>query len=227
MAPAAIVCLLLGDAFVVTVYVLSVSLRWWKRGGVFWKTAELVDLNGHGILCPWYLSCQLFLIACLFALYALRKLGTSRRTAALLFLAAAVFTALSFEALANVVAWVAYKAPSRLPPHTLAENAFYIRDLLALAGSGVLVTTVTASYWLGTRGRAFLSLFVKYLAAGILFVSGTVLLCTHLPWSASSTDPSVVEVAVGTLARLLGVTGMLWITYDLTALDRRADEGRR
>jgi len=206
--PLPIALLLLADLAVVALYPLSLATLDWQRGGIPWKLTTLTDLTGEHPLLAWCLSAQLFLIALLLAVVACDRM--SRRPASwLLALPALLAALLSFEAVANVRGWLAFKV-GHLPGGLLSRNVFYARDLLAggalLASAVAIVTALRVPRWLA-RGHPVL----RKAAAGALLIA----LAATVPWSGDGAAARVLAVSARALGELLGVTVLVWATDDL------------
>jgi hypothetical protein len=204
--PLPIALLLLADVAVVALYPLSLATLDWQRGGILWKLATLTDLTGEHPLLAWCLSAQLFLIALLLAVLACDRM--SRRPASwLLPLPALLAALLSFEAVANVRGWLAFKV-GHLPAAPLSSNVFYARDLLAggllLASAAAVVAALRVPRWL-TRSHPVL----RKAAAGALLIA----LAVTVHWSGAGAR--VLAVSARALGELLGVTILVWATDDL------------
>jgi len=206
--PALVLLFFLADCALIVPYLIA-----WEMDGLYWKLGALVDLRGKANLVSWYASVQLFLIAVLLGVFAYYKLDRRNRASWLLLLLPFVFAAMSFEEIADIHDWLAYKRAMLFPLGCFARDMLYYRDL-TLIGVPLLVALLVT---LGLAVRPYLrdrpATTWKFLAGLVVFVAcGAELLSGTL---APGSTSRVLVLSLEKLGELTGMTLMLWATHDL------------
>ncbi len=206
--PALVLLFFIADCALVVPYLVA-----WKIGGLYWKLGALVDLGGKANLVSWYSSMQLFLIAALLGVFAYYKLERRNKASWLLPVLPIVFAAMSFEEIADIHDWLAYKSAVLFPVGFFARDMLYYRDL-ALIGGPALAALLAAlgvclrQYLRGTTGIA-----TKYVVGLTVLVACGV---DVFPAAAGGAR-RVLQVSLQELGQMVGMTLMLWATHDLLA----------
>ena len=218
-APAFVIWFLIADVLLTVGYLLD----WWA-GGRSAKLTALLDLDGDANLVAWYLSMQLFLLAFFLAIFAGRYVEKHAKTSWLLLIWPLIFAVWSFEEITGVRKWLIFKLDRRFPfglpgSHEAAATGLIFVGLLVLG----------SAYWL----RRYVSARVarRYLLGILLLIAPAA--TVHVVGGAisSSAGLRVLGVCAVRLGELLGVTIVLWATYELLAAHdlsvmRPAPDGR-
>jgi hypothetical protein len=220
--PGFIVLFLVADSGLVLLYLVD-----WKIGGLYWKLNALVDPKGYADLVNWYSSMKLFLIACLFALFARCKIATQVNVSWLLPLFPLVFAALSFNEIAQISTWLGYKSARFLPASLLQGGTAVQREIILGLAAALSVLALALAYCLARYTRDRWDIRLKYVV-GLLALVGSVAVESALRVVPMNTPRGALRVASEELGTLLGATLILWATYDLLVAHRLTlDAGRR
>lgn len=209
--------LLLGDALATLLYAASIAGGWWRsEGGLIWKLGTLLDANSDGSLPSWFLACQLFLVAYIFAFYVAGVIARGKKISWLLLPLPLPFAALSFDAVADLHSWVSSRVPKVLPPGILDPGSFAFRNLFPILMVCVLILSTILAYLFHPRRRPFGPVILRFSGAMTLFLLGTLSAGQHKLWKPSDAILLGTGTTLSALARLLGATALVWAAYSLT-----------
>lgn len=205
--PTFVVVLLLADVALVLGYLID-----WRFGSRFWKATALVDLEGDANLAAWYLSVQLFLLAVLLTILAGYQREKHVKTYILLCFLPALLAAWSFEEIAQTHKWLIYKLYRWFP----FESAnLQLKELTLLSLIFVAICLLIA----GVLGRNLLAgqrrPTSRFLGGILLMVGPAIALNVLDGWLPSTPGIRVLCVAAERLGELLGITMMVWATFEL------------
>jgi hypothetical protein len=205
--PTFVVVLLLADVALVLGYLID-----WRFGSRFWKATALLDLEGDANLVAWYLSVQLFLLAVFLTILAGYQREKHVKTYVLLCLLPALFAAWSFEEIAQTHKWLIYKVYRWFPFESANLQLKELTVLsLILVSICLLIGGVLARDLLIRRRRET----TRFLIGILLMVGPAIAFHAADGWLPMSPGARVLTVASNRLGELLGITLMVWATFEL------------
>jgi hypothetical protein len=204
------------------VVVLAYLADWGVGGfswnhGLRWKLAALVDLNGQNNLLTWYSSVQLCLTAFLLAVFAYLKCDKRTKASWLLPLLPLVFTLLSFEQVAMIHQWLAFKSGRVFASAFAAMSTLYLRNIVILFFVALGALAVACAYGLKPYFEGRRPVIAKYFIGSLVLFGCTVGIGpdTVWRWLPRSQALRVFQISLRELGKLAGVTITMWATYDL------------
>lgn len=200
---------LLLDVLLCALFVLNQLI-----GAPFEPVSQMLNLNGEANLPSWYSSIQYFCVFLLSALFFGQQIKSDRKN--ILFLAfPAMFLLMSFDETAQIHEWLGRQSDYLLPEGDRKETIFH--------RSGI---------WVFVLGLPFLIIFLllvkllkqnfsdhlgslKKLVVGMLVMLSGALGIETLSNFAQSSFAYYAQVTVEEGLEMIGVTIMLWATYDM------------
>lgn len=209
MIPRFVVFFFIADVGLVLAYLLD-----WRLGGLYWKLTAFLDLGARGSLVGWYASAQLFLIAFLWGLFAESQAEQHAGGWQLLLVPALAFAALSLERLVALHEWIGYEAGRFLPAGAFGRDTLYVRDTLVvgLVGLTIVLAVVAMSLRRYFEGRGYIAF--RH-AVGLIAFAASAIASEPLLRFPGEPGREMARTVIDGLADLLGITLMLWATYDL------------
>lgn len=207
--------------FVVALFGLDLTLglvylAYYLLGRPFDSLAHFIDLDGEANVPTWYASIQWFCVAAMLWVFARRHVARSSMRSWLLLLLPAVFLAFSLDEVAGIHEWLGVKSDVLLPGGTRATTAFSQTGLWFLFIGVPLVIL-----FVGLIGavRPYLArvpgAFVKLVAGMALVLTAAIGVDALSNFVVEGSLPGVVQIVIEEVAEMIGVTTVLWGSYEL------------
>ncbi len=185
-------------------------------GEPFWKITTLLDLEGENNIPAWYSSMQLFVVACLFGLFARASFDRRQWRSWLLALFPLILLAMSCDEIAQVHEWLGEKSDVLFASGSRLGSRFWY--------TGVWMFVIGVPFTLGV-GLLFLQLTaffrqspgatIKFLAGLLVFAGSAVGVEALANFTLSGTLARTAQVSCEEFGEMLGVTIWLSATCDL------------
>jgi hypothetical protein len=209
--PAVILVLFVTDAVLGLLYLFN---QW--AGEPFWKLTQLVRLDGEKNLPTWYSSIQLFLVAVLLGIFALRNFSAVQGRSWLLTALPVAFLALSLDEIAQIHEWLGLKSDVLLASGSREDTSFqqtgiwmFVIGIPFAAGMLWLIYSIRR-YFAGTVG-----VLAKFVVGLLIFLGGAIGLELLSNFSAKDSVGNAAQIFLEEVCEMVGVTVILWAVYDL------------
>ena len=205
--PTFVLVLLLADVALVLGYLID-----WRFGSRFWKATALLDLEGDANLAAWYLSVQLFLLAVLLTILAGYQREKHVKTYVLLCFLPALLAAWSFEEIAQTHKWLIYKVYRWFPFESvnLQLKEVTLLSLISVAICLLIAGVLSRNLLVGQRRPT-----TRFLIGILLMVGPAIAIHVLDGWLPATPGARVGCGMQATLSELLGITMMVWATFEL------------
>jgi hypothetical protein len=188
----------------------------WEAHEPFHKINQLLDLDGEANLPSWYSSMQLFLTACLLAVFTYCRFDKKEKNSWILIAWPLVFVFLSFDETAKIHEWLGGKSDVLLPGGTRAHTLFWSTGIwMFLLGIPFLLFMLGLIYSLKIYLRGRSQVIFKLFAGLLIFIgaaAGIEMAANLFPKESAG---HVIEIFCEELGEMIGETFFLWASYEL------------
>lgn len=191
------------------------ALNFWI-GGPSVQVTRLFNLGGEANLPTWFSSMQWFCVSYLFGIFAVRNLDRSRKDTWLLLLFPVLFLIFSIDEFVQIHEWLGTKTDIFLPGGARKNTFFHATGIwMFLVGIPVLAGCL---WVLSSLKKYFIEVpaaYRKFTVGILVFFGGAIGVETLSNLSDGYTWSHILENILEEGMEMVGVTIMLWGTYDL------------
>ncbi len=188
----------------------------WVLGKQFKFLTRMIDLNGEANLPAWYSSVQLFLVAILWSVFVYEKFRREEKHSRKLLLVPIVFFMLSLDEIAQIHEFIGSKGDLLFPSvrrlgAPFSKTGIWMYLVLPPFLILVFLSAMNARRYLDMP-RNISIVFATGLFIFIGSATGTEILSNFVIEGGRAAS---LQIALEELGEMLGITIMLWATYDL------------
>lgn len=193
----------------------------WVLGKPFRFLTRMIDLGGEENLPSWYSSVQLFLVAILWSVFTYEKVKRGKKRSWVLLFIPVLFFMFSFDETAQIHEWIGWNSDILLQSGSRANTPLPKTGIWMFLLLPPLLVLVFLS---ALNTRRYLNVprnISSMLAVGFfIFIgsaTGTEILSNFIVEGGMAAS---LQITLEELGEMLGVTIMLWATYDLLISER-------
>jgi len=232
--PRFILCFFVFDFLLAAIYLIAFGFRkqiilfgkesvygYVKPFAVLWN---LFDLGREVSIPTWYSSIQLFVVASLLIIFAYAKVEKKHMASWVLVFLPLVFVALSVDEIVQIHEWLGIETDIFLPGGSRKNTPFHITGIwMFVIGIPFFIMMLSLVFYLKRYVKVRPNIIKKYIVGLIVFLVSACALDLLSNFTISRT-PSLLEttatvyaiqVCFEELGEMVGVTIIMWATYDL------------
>jgi hypothetical protein len=188
----------------------------WALDQPFGTINVLLDLDGEANLPAWYSSMQLFLVACLLAVFVQGRVDRTDRSSWTLASWPAVFVVLSMDEVVSIHEWLGARSDILLPHGTREHTLFSATGIwMFVLGIPLLLVMLGLTCSLKKYLRGSVAVRRRLWIAFLLFFGGGLGFETIANFVPPGSAWHVLAVLCEELGEMLGETFFLWVAYEL------------
>jgi len=232
--PRFILCFFVFDFLLAAIYLIAFGFR--KQILLFGKESVygyekpfyvlwiLFDLVREASIPTWYSSIQLFVVASLLAIFAYAKVEKKHVASWFLVFLPLVFAALSVDEIVQIHEWLGGETDIFLPGGSRENTPFHRTGIwMFVIGIPFFIMMLSLVYYLKRYVKVRPNIIKKFIVGLIVFlVSACALdllsnftLSRTLSFLETTTTAYAIQVCSEELGEMVGVTIIMWATYDL------------